>query len=295
MIFIRLVVWVMLGCCWLMVATTGCDSEPEIVTTERVNPDNEQNIPGWFYSNELHSNRTIYLRLPDNYDASSVETYPTIYLLDANWYFDGSHERISGEGIVGVVNQLVNSNDMPDPILVGIGNLNTHGTQMRGEDFHSESTPDFLSFIKRELIPEINARFNKGVNSKGDRVLIGHSSGGYFSTHALFQNSLDTLFSINNYISLSVFGNDSYVNITSEEAIYAQSIRTDDSPDLKLFMGVGGSEEERFLITYNGLKDSLTSRNYTDFDLETKIYDGHGHSSYISEAVSDGLIFLFRP
>jgi hypothetical protein len=134
-------------------------------------------------------------------------------------------------------------------------------------DFHSDRTPNFLRFIKRELIPEVNARFNKGVNSKGDRVLIGHSSGGYFSTHALYQNELDTVYSINNYVSVN----------------------------LKLFMGVGGSEEERFLITFNSLKDSLISRNYTDLHLETNIYDGHDHSSYITQAVHDGLIFLFRP
>ena len=58
-------------------------------------------------------------------------------------------------------------------------------------------------------------------------------------------------------------------------------------------MGVGSLEEDRVLESYNKMKDSLTSRNYLDFRLSGKTYDGHGHSSYIEQAITDGLEFIF--
>lgn len=281
----------------LVIIVAGCKKEEPAVTflpEEEINPDNEQNIPGWFFSDMLYSNRYIYLKLPQNYDTASNKSYPTIYLLDANWYFDGTHYRIEDGGIIQVVNELVKANLMPDAILVGIGNENTHGTSMRGVDFHSYRTPQFIRFIKEELIPEVNARFNIGFNSKENRVLIGHSSGGYFSTHALFQDNLDTMNSIPNYISLSIYGHDEHVKIGEEEQAYYQDSDSGKSLDLKMFMGVGSDEEEGFLITYNHLRDSIMSRNYIEFKLEGKIYQGEDHSSYIPEAVSDGLTFIFK-
>ncbi len=270
----------------------SCKQDPEIIPVDDEIPNREQNVPGWFYSEILKSNRYIYLRLPTDYDKDSDQTYPTIYLLDANWYFDGTSNRIQEGGIEKIVNQLIAENSIPEVILVGIGNLNDYDAQMRGVDFHSDKTPNFLRFIKEELIPEVDAKYNRNDTTE-IRTLIGHSSGGYFSTYSFFNNLLDTVHSINNYISLSVLGNDDYANIKAEEYNFSQQFVATNPLNIKLFLGVGADEEERFLLAFNHLIDSLGSRNYSSFSLVSKIYPDHNHSSYISEAVEDGLISFF--
>ena len=51
----------------LIALATSCNSEQDITPTPRINPDYEQNIPGWFYSYQLKSNRYIYVNLPEIY------------------------------------------------------------------------------------------------------------------------------------------------------------------------------------------------------------------------------------
>lgn len=83
-------IWQTLPLLYLLLVISGCgggggsDSGPTDQTqaNTQVNPNQEKNIPGWFYSSELNSDRHIYLHLPDDYDAS--KTYVHLYLLDAN-------------------------------------------------------------------------------------------------------------------------------------------------------------------------------------------------------------------
>jgi len=275
----------------LCVLSCSGDSEPESVET---NPNHEKNIPGWFYSNQLQSNRRVYLHLPRDYDPNAGKSYPTLYLLDANWYFDGSHSRISGGGIVEVVTQLADTQAIPEMIMIGIGILDLAGTQVRGQDFHSPNTVGFLRFITEELVPEVDRRCNTDTQTSGSRVLIGHSSGGYFSTHALFESDPRGSNLVENFISLSILQNGDFADIIGEERQFFESTQADQVLNLGLFMGVGGNEEERFLSAYNSLLANLLSRGYRGFRIAGSIYPGHDHGSYIKLAVQDGLLFLFE-
>ena len=274
----------------LIYITLFCSMDPEI---EEINPDNEQNIPGWFYSNELHSNRNIYLNLPDNYDAKAGKTYPVLYLLDANWYFDGSHWRISGGGVKEIVANLISSGSIPEMIIIGIGNLDPNNRQMRGKDFHSLKTPEFLRFITDELIPKVDLKFNTKSGMSVPRVLVGHSSGAYFSTYALFQNNTDGSNLIENFISLSIWRTPDYHDIILEEESFFVRTDSEQSLNMSLYMGVGGAEEKEFLDVYNDLLDNMILHNYLGFQIKAKAYPEHYHSSYISLAIKDGLMFLF--
>jgi predicted alpha/beta superfamily hydrolase len=61
------------------------------------NTNKEQNIPGLFYYYNVDNNYQIYVALPCNYNPSDSKRYPVIYLLDGDWYFDGSNWRIGKE------------------------------------------------------------------------------------------------------------------------------------------------------------------------------------------------------
>ncbi len=56
--------------CFVLIFTS-CTQDQEIIPVDNVNPNTEQNVPGWFYSKILKSNRYIYLRLPTDYDEDS--------------------------------------------------------------------------------------------------------------------------------------------------------------------------------------------------------------------------------
>ena len=59
----------------------------------------------------VNDDYTIYYFLPDSY--SVEKQYPIIYLLDGDWHT----ERVAQE-----INQLWKDNEIPECILVGIGN-----------------------------------------------------------------------------------------------------------------------------------------------------------------------------
>jgi len=284
---------VMLGLILLVVSCgSGSSSSPSSNNTPTsANPNNETNIPGWYYSNNLRSSRYIYLHLPDSYETGTDRSYPTVYLLDANWYFDGSHDRIAGGGIVEVIDDLVASGLVPEMIVVGIGNLDDYGNQMRGNDFHSGNTPQFLQFITDELIPMVDEKYNSATSPVS--VLIGHSSGGYFSTYALFQNQTDGSNPIDYFISLSIWNGHGYADIFLEEIGFGERVDWNQDLGMRFFMGVGENEEDRFLTVHDELLVILMSRGYPGFLVQGTTYLGHDHSSYIPIAVKDGLEFVF--
>ncbi|MBA3665371.1 MAG: alpha/beta hydrolase [Bacteroidetes bacterium] len=68
----------------------------------------------------------------------------------------------------------------------------------------------FLSFINNELIPDVDAKYTV---DKNNRILMGHSLGGYFTVYALYQNlaTKNNLFSTYIAASPSTHYNHNYI------------------------------------------------------------------------------------
>jgi len=222
---------------------------------------------------------------PNDYDTAGTQNYHTVYLLDANWYFNGSHWRIDSVGVCGIINQLVDKALMPDVILVGIGNVNQNNTSTRGRDFHSAATTSFYDFITEDLIPIIDARFHTDMDNQSGRTLIGHSSTGYFTMYAFYRYDTTTYNPFRNFITLSCDLNKPFQDLFEEEVHFYHRMGPLKEVDMTLFLGVGEMEEERFLTSYHTIMDSLSSRHYNDFRLDGKIYPDHDHGSYLVEAI----------
>ncbi|MBX9574184.1 MAG: esterase family protein [Caulobacteraceae bacterium] len=120
----------------------------------------------------------IYVRLPDGYDPARAAAYPTVYLTDGDSLFP-----------ILAANHLflTYDDDLPEAIVVGIayGGFDP-ATNRRKVDFQTPGdgvapdaagAPAFQSFLKRELIPEIERRFHADPSR---RVLFGQSRGGAF-------------------------------------------------------------------------------------------------------------------
>ncbi len=255
---------------------------PTLTPAPGVSPEKAQNAPGIFYSHAVQDNFTIYVGLPRNYDPEGSDQYHTMYLLDGDWYFDGSHWRMPDNGVKGIVRTLSYNKLIPESIVVGIGYPEENN---RGRDF-LQNYNNFYAFLKNELIPFIDENYNTDVTG---RTLIGHSDGAFFTLHAFFQcGKPDNPFT--NFIAIS--GDFTKVNdvlFAEEMALHQRSKVVPAS----LYMAVGGQEEERFISSNRQMAEILEKRDYKDFRITFKEYYGLDHGTIVSFAIQDGLLWIF--
>ena len=175
----------------------------------------------------------LYVNIPRDYQDTS-KAFPVIYLLDGQWDFPLLNAIFGEQSYDGFI---------PGALVVGIawGGKNPNYDMLRARDLTPSATkqaptsgnaPKFLEFIKKELIPFVDARFR---TKKDDRTLMGSSLGGLFTLYALFQET--SLF--NRYVLTSpAIGWDDGV---------IESYMKDYTPNksqfpIKVFMAVGGLE-----------------------------------------------------
>jgi len=280
------------------VVVFGCAPAPEAappvttlpVTTPRVLPettttlaDLDRQTPGLFHSSRVGDDFQIYVDLPDDYETDTDVDYPVVYILDGDWYFDGTNARLP-RGVIGIVSSLVYTGDMPPAILVGIGYPGATG---RGRDFIA--TPRaFHAFLVGDLIPTIDERFRTVPTG---RTLIGHSDGAYSAVYALlrFMDSADPPFT--KYIAISGNYNKGTLIWDTEERLSRQAETGDTTASL--YLAVGGMDEHEFVVSNSRLADILAERDYENLDFKTRIYGNANHGDLVQRAFTDGLKWLF--
>lgn len=136
-------------------------------------------------SSVLAEDRKYFIALPDGYEEAKQESYPVIYLLDA---------EINFQLLTGINSFFARGRvpSLPKTIVVGI--LNTDRTRdltpsraadtgtpdQKGGSYKNSGGADrFLSFIQTELKPEIEKHYR----SNGHTIFAGHSFGGLTVVH----------------------------------------------------------------------------------------------------------------
>lgn len=161
------------------------------------------------YSTSLAQQRTINIYLPDGYHDDTAKNFPVIYQLDGSANEDFVHT-------VGNVQFLTMIGYMPPTIVVGIANADRKhdftfpATDAAKKRLHTDTllaflqkqlqpiaggSPQFISFIEKELQPYINSHYKAG----GATTLIGQSLGGLLASEILLKKP--NLF--DNYIIVS--------------------------------------------------------------------------------------------
>lgn len=142
-----------------------------------------------FESRKLNTTRSVKIKLPNNYDASSSLKYPVIVVFDGDYLF---------EPVVGQVSFQTYFDKMPEAIIVGL----IQGKERFYDSYHDEVTglpiefgARFYEFISTELMPYID----KNYNTSKYKVAIGHDLMGNFMNAFLLKD--DPLFKA--YINLS--------------------------------------------------------------------------------------------
>ncbi|MEE4312101.1 MAG: alpha/beta hydrolase-fold protein [candidate division KSB1 bacterium] len=128
-------------------------------------------------SKALGEERRILISLPDRYDQTATK-YPVLYLLDGRAHFRHASSTV----------QFLSRNGrMPQMIVVAIVNVD------RTRDFtptnvanrpQSGGSEKFIAFMQDELFPYIESNYR----TLPYRLLEGHSLGGMFSIHVLFEH-----------------------------------------------------------------------------------------------------------
>lgn len=222
----------------------------------------------------------LYVHLPRNY-GSADQKHPVLYLLDAQWDFPL---------VTAIFGQQFYDGFLPGLVIVGItwGGKNPNHDSLRARDLtsthvatlpHSGGAPQFLAFIKQELIPFVASKYRV----TEDRTLMGSSFGGLFTLYALFNET--ELFQ--RYILTSpALGWDNEGIYTFEKKWVEKKVQH----PIKLFMAMGELEG---VAGFQKFVDHLQARNYPGLSLQTRILENTGHSGTKAEGYTRGLQFVF--
>ena len=152
--------------CLYVTAITDRDAPEEV--------DEEETLPAITVKSDFSQEPfSLFVRLPKSYPKDNTRTYPVIYLLDGNAYFDA---------IANFTDTFVKKKkDFDDPIIVGIGydkayvmdslrNRDyTYPLALAADSFKISGQGDrFYEFIKSRVIPTIDSMYR---TDKGNRTI----------------------------------------------------------------------------------------------------------------------------
>jgi hypothetical protein len=229
-----------------------------------------------------HQDYVLDINLPRGY-SDTTKTFPVLYLIDAQWDFALVQALFGQQYYDGFV---------PGIVIVGItwGGKNPDYDKRRafdltptdpGKSGQYGNAPNFLAYIKQELIPFIESKYRV---SNNDRALVGSSFGGLFTLYAMFHETG----TFNRYVLTSPslqWDNDILASYNKEYAQRTKELRA------RVFIGIGGYENVPALQAF---ADKLKGEDYKGLELETKVLDGFGHSGGKAEGYARGLQFVYE-
>ena len=264
----------------LILAALGCSSDQGVTATDVWEPfagalaDTQRRnltseITGRTYQ--------ISVALPENYAASN-ETYPVLYAVDANIQFGTVVETAREQHQFGIV---------PELIIVGIGypvDRYAQSEELRVGDICGRGDREgFLKFIRQELIPLVELEFRA---YSSERALYGHSCGGGFALHALFEGE--------GTFERVIAGSPGTRRILQLESTYAES---HDSLRAQLFISTGLLLDGPFPENPPGIKELvaiLEARDYAGLQIKTAYFEDETHITVIPATISRGLRAIYE-
>jgi predicted alpha/beta superfamily hydrolase len=232
----------------------------------------------------------IRVALPAGY-IESKETYPVLYVLDADIWFGGIVEIVRHMAACG---KMFSIQTVPDMIVVGIGypldpakpsEYYAGWSSARAKDFSPTKDPaapyglsalplgganDFLAFIRDDLKPFINSSHRANAE---DSTVYGASLGGLFALYVLFHRP-DTF---NRYIAISPsWWWDKKVTFDYERKYANEHTEL----PARLFLSQGSLEKDDVNDGVQDLQEFvqiLKKRNYKGLEYASHIYEGEDH------------------
>jgi predicted alpha/beta superfamily hydrolase len=262
-------------------------------------------------SKENHVAYKLFISLPEGYNSrghySYRENYPVLYLLDPDVEF---------AMLENIARTMVNYDTIRPFIIVGIGYQNEDLTTMKSKEFweqwtknrardyipfqveqgkedfeagdheynglasHTGGSEKFKDFIEQELIPYINQTYR----TSNERVLVGHSQAGLFTTWMMLEHP--DIFEKYIILSPSLW--------VEKGRILKQSSKLKHSNTITAYFAAGSMEHDERGSMVNDLKafyDSLPKAK--GFKSKLEIIEDENHVSMVPIALTKGLKYLF--
>ena len=224
----------------------------------------------------------IFVMLPDGYDQTPGENYPTIYVLDGGALFPllAAYYRYLNFG-----------EEIPDAIIVGIsyGSANFEDGNYRSTDYTAKSSErdywggadKFQRFLRDELFPIIETDYRSRTDR---RVIFGQSIGGQFVLYTALTKP--DLF---------------WGHVASNPALhrnlpfflqrYGKAEKAGEQP--RLFVGSGSEDDPRFRIPTLEWIEHWSTRSDNPWQLKTMDLAGHTHMSAPPASFRQGMSWIF--
>ncbi len=240
-----------------------------------------------FSSTIMGINYQISTWFPPDYPKPGYK-YPVIYLTDG--------EVLLGQ-IAPMVLFLIWGKMVPECLIVGLGHpvstiagwvsardIDYDPPESPGSETEQNRADDFLSFLKKELIPFIETTYPVDPT---DRCLAGFSAGGVFTLYALLHEP-DLFFRY-------LIGSAIFESMLPHFLAYEQELaKKRTSLPVHAFFSAGGLEED-VVPGLHQFIDTLKSRNYEGLRLDTLIDEGEGHLSTSPTAFCKGFKAIYKP
>lgn len=228
-----------------------------------------------FHSEVLGEEKAILVSLPEGYESSS-KRYPVIYLLDAQELFMFRYAH-------GLISYLTVSEEIPEVILVGVASEDRDRDMTPPSEDGEGRADNFLDFFRRELHVFIDQQYR----TEPYKVLIGHSLGGLFALHTLF-NAPDTF---NAYIGVSPAV---WLDNGSVWDEMRGNLSTSKSFKNSLFTSLTPDENGRMREIYDEFVETLTEARFTGLGFETAYFPDEDHGSTVIPGMRQGLQSIYR-
>ena len=234
-------------------------------------------------SQALAQKRTIEVYLPKETEKDPAQRFETLYVLDGDW-----NAKIVAE----TVDFLESVGFMPPVIVVSVPNyFDDKGVNSRDHDLtptvvanqtRSGGAANFLSFLKNELVPYVNAHYP----SNGVNLIHGHSYGGLFLIYTIANDPtlfdgyliLDPAMRWDNYVVSKSLDEKLAATPTRGKAIYIAGRSG------AAFKGMG----------VDSLQPVFTSKAPPELHWNIIAYPNETHDSLKFKATFDALKFMYR-
>jgi len=257
------------------------------------------------HSEKMEQDFLIYVQLPLNYIPDGSKKYPVLYVTDGNrsFPFYATISTVLGFPETG----------FPQVIVVGIAyDIETMldwavwrtrdltpvadaGTEqywegllrdMSGDQSLEVTTggaPLFLSFICDELVPFIESAYPV---EPENRALGGYSYGGLFSLFALFERP---------GMFQRYFAGSPSLHYAGRVMFEVEQAFSETHTDLpaRLFLTMGGLEDESGIDNMRRMEEVLESRNYPNLEVGSQIFEGEHHTSAYPASVMRAFVTLY--
>ena len=261
-----------------------------VAENTKVNNQEELSIvPSAVYSPFVKDSFSIFVSLPKHYKPHSKRKYPCVYVLDANIFV---------EQLATIVNLMIEKKQLPEIIVLGIGYKDfiiSDSLRERDYTFFNAGTADsirlsgggrnFLQFIEKELIPNVDLKYNTDTSS---RALLGHSLAGHFVLEVLHRTMVDNSHTFNKFVSASPS-----MEINKAELLGKLGNEKNLSKNiLSVFLTMGGLEYDELENVH--LLSKKFADKHTNVKCETLLLPYHEHMSTPYPSFEKGLQYLFQ-